>query len=208
MCRPCPTNDSKWVVYLEKRKVWWRDENYEWYFRLLYEGFEQLIVLGAIPLTMLIYFNFKIYKSIRLPPNLEIQAADEILRLSRERKLADVLIIIVCVFIICHSTRISWYVYYTVIYDNMINCPKHHPSLSGESPWTYVYALIYDLFVVINSSVNTIVYCAVNAGFRFHFIRLLKLPLKKIVNIVYRPTSASDTLDQPCLDSCISNVTT
>ena len=192
MCRSGKSEDeSNWVVYLGKRDVWWKNEHYEWYYRVGYEGFEQLVILGAVPLALLIYFNIMIYKGIGLPPNLEIQGAEEINRLSRERKLADVIIVIVCIFIVSHSTRISWYIYYTVIHDDIINCPKHHPTLSGVSPWTYAFALVYDLLLVINASVNTIVYCSVNARFRFHVIRLLKLPFKKLYDYFTSNEAAS-----------------
>ena len=166
---------------------------YEYYYKLIYEVFEQLFVLGAVPLALLVYYNLMIYSAFKLPQNIEIQAEEEVARNNREKKLSNVLIGIVITFMVCHSTRIIWYIYYTAIYQNIVHCPKHHPNTSGESPLTYILALIYDLFLVINSSVNTIVYCCVNARFRYYLLGLVKNLFMKILRCMTQHNNTTET---------------
>ena len=178
------TEGSHWKVYLNKSAVWWNDEQYEMYARILYEDFKHLLVLGLIPFLLLVYFNAKIYKGIKFPQNGDIQQQEVFGGNYRDRKLANVLIGIVIIFFVCHSTRIVWYLNYTVINSDVINCPKLHPTASGQPPWTFVMAIVYDLCLVINSSVNTIVYCTLNPKFRYNIVRLLKYPCRRALNNV------------------------
>ena len=155
-------NKKEWTLSVGERNIWWLDKEYEWYYSILYKGLEQMIPLGAIPLAILIYYNARIYYAIKLPPNIELQAEDEISSINREKRLSKVLLGIVVVFNVCHAPRIIWYIYNAYNYKSIANCPIHYPHTTGQSSWTYVLGLIYDLFLVINSSVNTIVYCAIN----------------------------------------------
>ena len=191
-----PSNETQWVLSVQERQIWWREAEYEWYYKILYVGLEQLVVLGAAPLALLVYYNFSIHAAFTLPQNIEIQAAEEIVRNSREKKLSKVLITIVIVFLCCHSTRIFWYIYYSVSYENIVNCPKFYPGKSGQSPWSFALALIYELFLVINSSVNTLVYFTVNNGFRYQVLRLIKAPFRYVLKYTYlRPNVVPETIE-------------
>ena len=161
------TNRTQWIITIQEREIWWHTPENEWYYKVLYQGFEQLVILGGIPLVLLMYYNFSVYDAFKLRQNIEIMASEEITRNAREKKLSKVLISIVIVFIFCQSFRIIWYFYYTINYNNIINCAKQIPSKIGEPPWSYVLALLYELFLIINSSVNTIVYFTVNSAFRY-----------------------------------------
>ena len=150
-----------------------------------------MTVLGAIPLALLVYYNLRIYTAIKIVPNIELQADEEIARINREKKLSKVLIGIVIAFNVCHCPRIVWYVYNAYNYKNIVNCPIHFPNTTGQSSWTYVLGLIYDLFLVINSSINTVVYCAINERFRYHLFSFLKAPYKRMIQYVHVPRRTS-----------------
>ena len=172
------TNRTQWIITIQERHIWWHNPDYEWYYKVLYQGFEQLIVLGAIPLVLLVYYNFSVYGAFKLRQNIEIMASEEIIRNTREKKLSKVLISIVIVFMFCQSFRVIWYLYYSINYNNIVNCPKQIPSKIGEPPWSYVLALLYELFLIINSSVNTLVYFTVNTAFRYRLMLYLMVPFR------------------------------
>ena len=178
------SNDAEWTVSVRERQAWWLEKEYEWGYHILYKGLEQLTALGAIPLALLIYYNLRIYSAIKMPPDIELQAEEEIASINREKKFAKVLIGIVIVFNICHSPRIIWHIYNAYNYKSIVNCPMHYPKTTGQSPWALVLGFMYDLFLVINSSVNTIVYCAINERFRYHMLCFLRTPYQKIMQYV------------------------
>ena len=184
-------NEVTWTLSIEERQLWGSDKDYEWHYNILYKGIEQLIPLGAIPLALLVYYNARIYSAIKRPPNIELQADEEIASINREKRLSKVLIVIVVVFNVCHAPRIIWYVYNAYIYKHIVNCPIQYPNTTGQSIWTYVFGLIYDLFLVINASVNTIVYCTINERFRFYLFSFIKAPFKKVALLAFPSHSPS-----------------
>ena len=186
---------TSWMLTIKERDIWWREPEYEWYHKVLYVGFEQLVVLGVIPLFLLVYYNSCIYAAFQIPQDIEIQAEEEIRRRSREKKLSKVLMFIVMVFLFCNSSRIMWFLYYSTNYDNIIHCPKLFPGKSGERPWGYILALIYEMFLVINSSVNTIVYFLVNNKFRYKFLRICNVPLRYISQYMVSTTAPPNSAD-------------
>ena len=184
-------NGVEWSISVKERSVWFLDEEYSWYYNYLYTNIEQLIILGSIPLGLLIYYNARIYSAIKLPPNIELQAGEEIASVNREKRLSKVLIAIVIVFNVCHTPRIFWCLYNAYNYRSIVYCPVQDPNTSGQTLWTYVLGLIYELFLVINSSVNTIVYCAINERFKYYLYTLVTKPFKKIAQYVHPSESPS-----------------
>ena len=147
--------------------------------------------MGAIPLLMLIYYNARIYFAIKLPPNIELQLDEEIAIINREKRLSKVLLGIVLVFNVCHTPRIIWHIYNAYNYKSIVYCPIQYPNTTGQSSWIYVLGLIYDLFLVINASVNTIVYCAINERFKYYFCCFVRTPFKKLARYVIPERSSS-----------------
>ena len=148
-----------------------------------------MIPLGVIPLVLLVYFNKKIHAAIKLPPNIELQGDEEIACINREKRLSRVLMRIVIVFIVCHTPRVSWYIYNATNYKSIVYCTLQNPTNSGQSPWIGILGLLYDMFIVINSSVNTVVYYSENDQFRHYFLSFICWPCRKIlIRINYYPT--------------------
>ena len=174
-------------MLLRERHFGWSDQDFDWYYNILYKGLEQIIPLGVIPLALLIYFNAKIYAAIKLPPNIELQAEEEISSINREKRLSKVLIGVVLVFNICHTPRIIWYLYNAYNYKSIAYCTLQNPATSGQSHWIYVFGLMYDLFLVINSSVNTLVYGIVNDKFRYYVLSFILAPYKRVTSYMFPP---------------------
>ena len=170
---------------MQTRQLWSDHQDYELYYEIIYAGVEQLVILGVMPLAMLVYYNFSAYMAYKLPQDMEINPPDGTIRRSREKKMSKVLISIVTVFIFCQSTRFIWYLYYSINYKSIVNCPKQFPDTTGEHPWSYILALIYELFLVINASVNTVVYFTVNNAFRKRLLRHLTQPLISLYHFIH-----------------------
>ena len=151
-----------------------------------------MVPLGLIPLVLLIYYNAKIYSAIKRPPNIELQGEEEISAINREKRLSKVLIGLVCVFNVCHAPRILWYIHNAYNYQNIVYCPLQNPSTSGQTSWVFVLGLLYDLFLVINSSVNVIVYCAINERFKYYFLVFITSPYNRFVQYIF-PVSPSSS---------------
>ena len=190
-CSSIAPNENEWTLSVKDRNVWWLEKDYEWYYNILYKGLEQLIPLGAIPLLLLIYYNARIYSAIKLPPNIELQIDEEIAIINREKRLSKVLLGIVVVFNVCHTPRIVWYIYNAYNYKSIAYCPIQYPNTTGQSSWIYVLGLIYDLFLVINASVNTIVYCAINERFKYYLCCFVRAPFEKLARYVLPEHSSS-----------------
>ena len=170
---------------MQTRQLWSDHQDYELYYEIIYAGVEQLVILGVMPLAMLVYYNFSAYMAYKLPQDMEINPPDGTIRRTREKKMSKVLISIVTVFIFCQSTRFIWYLYYSINYKSIVNCPKQFPDTTGEHPWSYILALIYELFLVINASVNTVVYFTVNNAFRKRLLRHLTQPLIRLYHFIH-----------------------
>ena len=63
-----------------------------YYYRFYYLGIAKILFLGIIPLSSLVYLNWKIYKGVKCPPTLTEEHQDVRSSQKRERKMAKVLI--------------------------------------------------------------------------------------------------------------------
>ena len=127
------------------------------YYSLYYVNLATLLILGIIPLSLLVFFNYMIYQQIKSPPPLlEDQARAR--RLNQERDLARILIAIVTTFILCHLLRLFLNIHETVIIKEVEAC--FSAKQNGIPPWVLIVDSVSSLMVVINSSVNMVIYCA------------------------------------------------
>ena len=180
---------DEWNLVLRELQFGSMAQDYDGYYHILYDIVEQILPLGVIPLVLLVYFNKKIHAAIKLPPNIELQGDEEIACINREKRLSRVLRRIVIVFIVCHTPRVIWHIYNATNYKTIVYCALQNPTNSGQSPWVGVLGLLYDMFIVINSSVNTVVYCSANDKFRSYFMSFIFFPCRTISRrINYYPT--------------------
>ena len=119
--------------------------------------------LGLLPFGALIVFNCAIYHKIKLPAEL-IPDHRKInkRRLEKEINLARILVWIVSTFILCHGIRLFIDIHEMSVIDKIQNCSRP----SNVPPWIRVLLCISKLMVVINSSINMIIYCCLSPRFR------------------------------------------
>ena len=73
-----------------------------------------------------------------------------------------VFIVIVTVFLLCHSLKIV-----LNVYDGVT-------GKVGAASWNRIAGCFSNFLVILNSSVNTIIYCIMNTKFRRRFLRTVK----------------------------------
>ena len=145
------------------------------------------LCLGVIPLGSLLFFNCAIYRIIKLPSELIHHHASK-RRLTREIDLARILVWIVITFIVCHSVRLFLDIHEISVIDQVQTCP---PS-EKFPPWIFILLSISKLLIVVNSSINMIIYCCLNARFRKRFVAYKKNALKNFQSIFNSQTSADN----------------
>ena len=139
------------------------DEYYSFY----YVNLITPLFLGVIPLTSLLCLNFAIYHKIKFPSELIRHHQHRLSKrkLTKEIDLARILVWIVTTFIICHSVRLFLDIHEIAVIDQVRECP---PSQMFP-PWIFILLSISKLLIVVNSSINMIIYCCLNARFRRRF---------------------------------------
>ena len=133
-----------------------------------YNNLARLLLLGIIPFGLLAYFNYRIYRGMKLPSFLSDQENIKEQRKMQESDLATVLIGIVVVFVLSHALRIFLNIYEMI--KKLQNDQTCYPT------WLDVTKVLNDLFLILNSSSNMIIYCCLNSTFR----KYLKQNFKKI----------------------------
>lgn len=84
---------------------------------------------------------------------------------SPDYSLALILAGIVIVFVVCHSCRFFLAFYHVSVVEKTSLCMEKNKPTQLPS-WMYVVAPINHLMLMVNSSVNFIIYCAVGSRFR------------------------------------------
>ena len=130
-----------------------------------------LIVLGILPLALISFFNYNVYKGMSLRTKLSEQRTHKE-RSVQEHDLAKVLGGIVGVFMICHSLRLLLDFYEMILIKTVLDCVKNKQA--GFPKWFLITKSFSALMLVINSSVNMIIYCCLNSGARKHVLTYKK----------------------------------
>ena len=134
---------------------------------LYYNNLTRLLLLGIIPFILLVYFNYEIYKGMSLPSFLSEQQNVEEKRRKQESDLAIVLIGIVVVVVLSHVLRIFLNIYEWIHRETLTTCME-------------ITKVFNDLFLVLNSSCNMIIYCCLNSTFRKYIKNYLKKVFRKL----------------------------
>jgi hypothetical protein len=131
---------------------------------LVYYYWSCVVILGVLPFSCLIFLNFNICKSIR-QQNYEIRDAlgeevsisNHIRRREDENTMTKVLIAIVIVFLICHGLRTFVQIFLGACELNM-QC--------GGMEWHPIILSFSNFFIILNSSINIVIYGFVCRNFR------------------------------------------
>ena len=170
------------------------------YYLTWYRNFARLFISGILPFSLLIYFNTIIYKAVKKSTNrrrrlsshvnLETQRSiilnqsqvngpgeceNNIIRMKQigrrksvftkridEENLSMVFVVIVTAFILCHSLKFS------------LNFYEGYKGKVGRTQETRIAGCVSNFLVVLNSSINTIIYCIMNTKFRNYFLDAIK----------------------------------
>ena len=135
----------------------------------IYIMWTRLFSTAIIPVSMLLFLNTRIIMDL-ISSN--VQRFGSARRLRKEINLCLILLCIVFVFFICHASRIFLDVFEFSNLESIIRCAGPR---SVWHPGTWLQALPYvsHLMMILNSSINFIVYCLVGHTFRRELCRTL-----------------------------------
>ena len=134
------------------------------YYSIYYINLCRLIVLGIIPFSLLTFYNYAIYKNIRETSKSIVGNISRTPRRNQENELARVLFLIVGVCIVCHAPRFCLNFYEMVWINNAISCLRENKD---EFPsWSYNVQEFSRFLMILNSTVNSVIYCCFNTKFR------------------------------------------
>ena len=149
-----------------------------------YVNLATLIVQGIVPLILLAYWNYNIYKNIRSSTNLLHESINLNNRDKTEHSLSRVLIGIVFAFVLCHALRIFLDVHEATWIKHVQACMSK--GRRGISLWVFVAMEFSSLLLVVSSSINMIIYCCLNSSFRKRIINTFKKKwVKYLLVIIY-----------------------
>ena len=134
------------------------------YYSMYYINIARLLILGVIPMSLLAYFNCMICAKIQPSSTISEQDERRHLRSTQRKRPQKVLIGIVVMYICCHALRIFINGYETVVIWDATAC-----QAAGEHDfpmWSFIAITLSELLLVLNSSINMIIYCCLNGTFK------------------------------------------
>ena len=159
----------------------WTELSLDLDYNFYYYNLATIIVWGIIPTILLVYFNLMIYIGIKSPNSILQRELTKQKRFKQEKKLATVMIGIVVVFLLCHSLRNFACCYCFSLVEQVQNCYKQNESYKGGGitflpmpKWFEITWILNEWLLVVNSSVNMIIYCCLNSKFRKHVFAVVK----------------------------------
>ena len=121
-----------------------------------YHNWARFLILGIIPFTVICFLNCKIYCAVKQRRNIARRKPDD--------NISVVLMMIVASFVICNTLRILLNMHEITVVDEILSCRCSH--LGGFPIWILILGFISPVLLVINSSVNFLIYCVFGTKFR------------------------------------------
>ena len=140
------------------------------YYSIYYISLCRLIVLGIIPFILLTFYNYAIYKNIRQTSKSIVGNILRTPRRNQENELARVLFVIVGLCIVCHAPRFCLNLYEMFWINNALLCINANKD--EFPPWSWSVQEFSRLLMILNSTVNSVIYCCFNNKFRRQASRL------------------------------------
>jgi len=141
------------------------------FYSKVYKQYVEIFVTVLAPLLLLLALNFRIIYAIRYQTLRTPSTSSE----RREQYLTYLLVSIVAVFLFCHSLKF-FLVFYKEL-DVARTLRNMECELQGGRAryptWMFIVSPISHLLLVLNSSLNFLIYCFVGARFRIQFRRAL-----------------------------------
>ena len=163
---------------------------------IYYINLATFFVIGLIPLTLISYYNFNVYKGMKLRLKIAEDRQRKISNISfRERSAhehdsAKVLGGIVLLFMICHSLRLLLNFYEMIFIKHVLDCISSKQV--GFPTWFFITKSFSDLMIIINSSVNVIIYGTFHSAARSQIL----MYKGKILSFLTYTTKTSDLRDR------------
>ena len=129
-----------------------------------YINLATLVVIGILPLSSISFYNYKVYKGMRQRLNITEHRQRKMSNKERsvqENDSARVLGGIVVVFMICHSLRLLLNFYEMILIKNVLSCVQNKQN--GFPKWFLITKSFSALMLIINSSVNVVIYGCLNS---------------------------------------------
>ena len=121
-----------------------------------YHNWARFLILGIIPFTVICFLNCKIYSAVK--------QRRKIVRRKPDDNISVVLMMIVASFVICNTLRILLNMHEITVVDEILSCRCSH--LGGFPMWILIIGFISPVLLVLNSSVNFLIYCVFGTKFR------------------------------------------
>ena len=156
-------------------------------------------VFGGIPMSIISYCSFRIFRSVRAHTKIRFKDVDSTRVHVEDIKVSRILLVMVLAYIICFSP---------VMIIEAIDFFRHGSYLPRQ-----VY-LFYTIAATLSSSVNPIIYGAMNRSFRKEYIRLLRLDncrmfrVTRVVPMIASHTAGLNQLGNPPVRSIHSPLAT
>lgn len=158
-------------------------------YSLVYIMVINFLVMNLVPFVVLAVLNISIYKSVSRMTHVQTSHSDT--------TMAALLFSIVIVFLCCHSLKLGLNIYEGV---QMVQ----YETIQFWPEWTEILARWSHLLLVINSSINIVIYNAKDVKFRKALLSMFQckkgplatatMPLDKIPSEVTREDTISETI--------------
>lgn len=115
---------------------------------------------------------------------------------SNDIKLAPILFGVVIVFVLCNSLRVILNIYDFSVVDSIIDCEKKGVGRLPPS-WILCSISVSHLLLMVNSSVNFLVYCVAGTRFRRVLVRKVRAGFRKLRKILTSRSKGSPFQSAP-----------
>ena len=124
------------------------------FYLIIYGNIFYLIFMLSLPLLMLTILNIRLMRALKelSRKRAEMQSA----RQQQDNNVTLVLIVVIIVFTICQSPALATQILWNILSDSARDC----------GGFQYYFSRISNLLVIVNSSVNFVIYYSFNTRFR------------------------------------------
>ena len=147
-------------------------------YKFYYEFIFNSIIFGIIPILLLIFLSYQTFVKLKEHNIQRIAVAannkEDVNRASQQQEgnMAKVMFGLSSLFLICHLPRILFMAFVGITGKHHDRCEKQEPGWPMDTFGIFVYLAVF--LVMVNSSIGTLTYCAMNYEFRQHLLKLLK----------------------------------
>ena len=132
-------------------------------YQVIYSNVIYYPVMYILPLSILTYLNVKLIKSLRILNRRKEQMTGHRSNNENSAGITVIVIVIVCMFIVCQTPALVNQIFWAVTSAPDRQCGQFH----------FYFTKISDTLVVLNSSINFVIYCLFGKTFRKIFYETL-----------------------------------